>query len=228
MADALKTLGMAPAHFEAFKQVASQLTRIIVVRNTNEKLTPWIIKGYPPKPMSIKCHTSKTTGKVTAVNQNEINTCRMAGFYVIDQDGIARGRTPKDVLQVKFPFNTPEMNEPGQVIDGFKKKALVGDYDLLAVIDPSAPGRNITLAASDGRIVDNRMSPDVQRVMQAVNAMLDMPRVMHGAHDQFAGFPDSGGSTAFFPNKDVTPLLTPDDVRSFYASIGRQTIAGKY
>ena len=84
--------GITFAHYGVFEQVANALDRVIIVRNTNLLSTPWIELGYPPKPRSIKIHTSHDTGKVTCVNADEIQKARAAGFYVIDADGFARIR----------------------------------------------------------------------------------------------------------------------------------------
>ena len=223
----LASSGMTPDHFGVFQLVASQLQLIIIVRNTNRKSTPWIAKGYPPKPMSIKSHTGAKTGKVTAANATEIQIAQAAGFYVLGADGIAR-RSPTEVLQKKFPFGTDEQNEPNQIIHPTQQRALVGDYDLLGVIDPAAKGRNITLVTSNGAIVPNRTSPYVERVRNAVNPRLDQARVMHGAQDQYAGAPDKDGSSAFLPNGLAVELTSPQKVIEFYQLLGRQFITGKY
>jgi len=224
----LPSSGMTPQHFAVFQSVAGKLNRIVVVRNTNPKSTPWIAKGYPPKPISIKSHTGKRTGKVTAANPMEVETARRAGFYVIDPDGVAR-RSAVESLPVKFAFGTPDQNEPGQIIHPQQQKALVGDYDLLGVIDAAAKGRNITLASVNGVALMNRTSPDVELVRTAVNGQLDQPRVMHGAQDQFAGPPEKDeGSTAFLPNGLVYELTTAAAVQQFYQLLGREFITGKY
>ncbi len=217
---------MPQGHFASFQAAAEELGLIVVVRNTNPRSKTWIERGYPPKPMTIKCHTSKKTGKVTAVNAAEIAACRAAGYYVIDSDGVAR-RKPNEALQGKFPFGTPEMNEAGQVIDGPQRKALVGDYDLMGVIDPAAPGRNLVLVSSNGVKMNNLMSPDVEKARMAVNRRLDQPRVMHGAQDQFGDFPD-GGASAFLPNGLVWELKDGQSIRGFYDLIKRQPITGSY
>ena len=222
----LPSTGMPQGHFASFQAAAEELGLIIVVRNTNPRSKPWIEKGYPPKPMTIKCHTSKKTGKVTAVDSAEIAQCRAAGFYVIDPDTVAR-RKPQEVLPGRFPFNTPEMNEAGQVIDAAKRKALVGDYDLTGVIDPEAPGSNVVLITSNGVRMSNLVSPDVEKARMAVNRRLDQPRIMHGAHDQFGDFPESGAA-AFFPNGLVWELKDGQSIREFYDLIKRQPITGSY
>ena len=222
----LPSTGMTPGHFASFQAAAQELGLIVIVRNTNPRSTPWIAKGYPPKPMTIKCHTSETTGKVTAANPAEVAECRAAGFYVIDKDGIAQ-RRPNDALPMRFVFHTPEMNEEGQVIDPAQKKALVGDYDLMGVVDPAAKGRCITLMWSNGVRAYDFTSPDVDRVRAAVNRRLDQPRVLHGPQDLFADFP-KGGAAAFLPNGFVWELKDQQSIRGFYELINRQTIAGSY
>src|SRR5258708_31503125 len=82
--------GIAFTHYGVFEQVAHALNRVIVVRNTNPLSTPCIDLGYPPKPRSIKIHTSHQTGKVTCVSADEIQKARAAGFYVINSDGFPR------------------------------------------------------------------------------------------------------------------------------------------
>jgi len=217
---------MPSQHFDQFLRVADESGLIIIVRNTNPKSKVWIERGYPPKPMNIKCHTSKKTGKVTAVNPGEVSACRAANFYVIDADGIAR-RGSNDALASRFPFGTAEQNEQGQVIDPKRNKALVGDYDLMGVVNPEAKGRNLTLIWTNGVRVSDFTSPDVDRVRMMVNARLDQPRVMHGAQDQFADFPE-GGATAFFPNGLTWELKNGESIRGFYELLGRQTIKGSY
>ena len=219
--------GITFTHYGVFEQTARALGRVLIVRNTNTKSTPWIEKGYPPKPRSIKMHTGKQTGKVTCVNADEIKKARAAGFFVIDPDGFARNAGGA-ALPVRFDLSSREQqNEPGQVIHPEQKLALVGDYDLLAVIDPLAPGRNIVLAAQNGEAVEDRLGLDVERVMDYINPRFDQPRVMHGAHDQFDDLPD-GGSTVFFADGSSELINTRDHMANFYKFIGRETIKGSY
>jgi len=219
--------GITFTHYGIFEQAAHALNRVIIARNTNVKSTPWIAEGYPPKPRTIKIHTSKDTGKVTCGNTDEVTKARAAGFYVIDADGMARNAGGA-ALPERFRLgDEKEQNEVGQVIHPEQHLALVGDYDLLAVIDPLAPGRNIVLAAANGEAVEDRLGPEVARVMDVVNPRMDQPRVMHGAHDQFDDLPD-GGSTAFFPDRSSILLWNRDETTNFYAFIGRETVKGSY
>jgi hypothetical protein len=224
----LASSGITVAHFRLFQTVAGRphRPRIIVVRNTNTKSTPWIDKGYPPKPKILEpLHTDEKTGKVTATDAAQISMARSAGFYVIDQDGVAR-RNPVDALSKRFPFNTADLNATGQVIEPASQLAFVGDYDLMGVIDPNATGRTITLVTSNGLPVENRTNPDVTQTINDLNAMMDRPRVMHGPQDLYKGF--RGGCTAFLPDGNVEELLTEAKVREFYEKLRRQTISGSY
>jgi len=220
--------GMTRAHFDVFQRVARKEDEncIIVVRNTNTKSTPWIQMGYPPKPKSLEpLHTSPKTGKVTATNEAERRMARREGFFVVDSDGIAR--LERDVAMLKrFPFNTTEMNEPGQVIHPQQMKALVGDYDLMGIIDPDAKGRVMVLHSVNGVTVENRSNPYVAAVINKLNSQMDQPRVMHGPQDLYKGF--KGACTAFLPNGEPVELKTEGEVKEFYAQIGRQTISGTY
>jgi hypothetical protein len=218
--------GITLQHFAVFQKVAQHFNRIIVVRNTNPKSTFWINQGYPPKPKKLEfLHTSDETGKVTILNEEEGRRARQEGYYVVDKDGIAR-RKPNEALQKRFPPGTADMNEAGQVIDPKSQRALVGDYDLMGVIDPEAKGRVIALHSSHGVEVSNRSNPDVNRVIDALNSFMDEPRVLHGPQDLYKGF--RGGATAFLPNGLAVELSSEQKVKEFYATIGRETITGSY
>jgi hypothetical protein len=222
--------GITEDHFEKFRQAAIDEKVIALVRHTNRKSTDLIKLGCPGKPMAIKLSTSESTGVVTAANQNEIDTAQREGYLVVDPSRrVARGYTTQGGQRT--PVELPLQNvfwqvEPGQLIDGKLKRPLVGDYDLMSVIEPRNPGQNIALVASNGKPVDNVESPIVRRYKDRVNAQLDMPRIHHGAQDQYAGF--RGGATAFLP--DGRMIFLPDAlaVEEFFDLIGRQTRMGHY
>jgi len=230
----LERSGITPGHLKVFQQVAQRMNRIIAVRSTNPASTPWIERGFPGKPLAIKIKTSKVTGIVTAVEENgalsvkDMITARSKGYYVVDADLVARN-AGGEALELRNP-DWPL--EPGQVIDPHQLKPLVGDYDLLGVIDPTAPGRNLVVAASEGKIRTDWTNPMTRRVAAELNAGMDQPRVMHGAQDglsgEYGGIPDKGGAVVFYPDGNAKYLATPAEVREFYDSINRQTIVGKY
>jgi hypothetical protein len=133
------------------------------------------------------------------------------------------GKRVLEGRQITNPFWTVA---PGQLIDPKLMKPLAGDYDLMGVMAPNNPGQNIALVASNGEKIDNVESPIVRRYKDAVNGKLDMPRVHHGAQDQYAGF--RGGATVFFPDGRVLYLPDAAAVEEFYNLIGRQTRLGRY
>ncbi len=210
--------GLTPTHYRLFQLAARMHNRIIAVRNTNPLSTGWIERGYPAKPIAIKAHTSKTTGIVTAANPGEAQAARTFGYYVVDADGVARNATGQTL---RLPGQTEWPLEPGQIIDAQKLRPLVGDYDLLGVIDPSARGRNIVLAADRGETLLNWTGPENQRIANSLNGMMDQPRVLHGAHDGFADVAAAGPSTVFFPDGYVLELTSSEAVAQFYRQIGR-------
>jgi hypothetical protein len=212
--------GMLPAHFQAVLRVAREQKMIIAFRNTNPLARKWIELGFPGKPMSVKIKSSRTTGIVTATTPEEIRAARFAGFYVVDSDGVAR-IAPALSLPLK-DVNWPV--EKGQVIHPDQLKPLVGDYDLLGVIDPTAPGRNIVLASENGVEVADRTNPIVKRVAAAINAQLDQPRVLHGAWDSFDDAGKAGGATVFFPDGTVLELNRSEFVAAWYQWMGRQSV----
>jgi hypothetical protein len=213
--------GMTPTHFRVFQLIARLQNRIIGVRNTNPLSTRWIELGYPAKPMLVKAHTSDKTGIVTAVNASEIKAARDVGYYVIDADGI-----PRNAAGQSLSFNRPPEwpLEPGQVIHPSQHRPLVGDYDLLGVIDPSAPGRNIVEAAANGKVLMNWSNPETRRMAGALNRLMDQPRVLHGAYDGYADVASAKASQIFFPDGTVLQLSTSEAVALFYQRIGRQPI----
>jgi hypothetical protein len=224
---ASKLGGMTDRHYDVFKGIANEMNRIIAVRNTNPLSTRWIEKKFPAKPMEIKIKTSKKTGIVTATSGEEINAARSKGFFVIDPDGVARNGKG-EVLSLGKP-EWPV--EPGQVIPDPKKvsaveahKPLVGDYDLLGVIDPSAPKRNMVLATKYGERVADQTNPDNRRVAELFHQATGERRVMHGAHDGFADVGEAGPATVFFPDGTVKSLESVENVIDFYKVIGRKSV----
>jgi hypothetical protein len=213
--------GFTGTHFQYFQWVAKMENRIIAVRNTNPLSTHWIERGYPAKGIDIKIKTSKTTGIVTAVTKAEYQEARAAKYFVVDDDLVPRN---SDGQALEFPTRPEWPLEPGQVIDAKQLKPLVGDYDLLGVIDPDAPGRNMVLATSNGKTLLNWTNPEVERIRSVLNSFMDQPRVMHGAHDGFADVSTAGPVTVFFPDQSVTHLTSSQMVSMFYLSMGRRAI----
>jgi hypothetical protein len=225
----IRETGMTAQHFAAFQAAARETKLIAVVRNTNPASLKLIEKGCPGKPMFFKFHTNETTGVVMAQSSEEVATAWAREYFVVGADGVARRevvRNGRRVTETWSPQGAFWKVEKGQVIDPVARKPLVGDYDLMGVIDPAAPGRNIALVASEGKAVSDVTSPAVKQFMSKVNPKMDQNRVLHGAQDQFAGY--RGGATAFHPDGTVTFMPDEAAVKRFYEVIGRETRAGHY
>lgn len=219
--------GIAPTHFRAFQDAARETEVIVVVRNGKEAAIPLIEKGCPGKPKFFEpFNTNERTGILTATTEADKQLVFNNNYILVNEDRIAMRRLANGAMEdagLKNPF---WQLEPGQVIDPVLMKPVVGDYDLMGVFSETNAGQNIALHSVNGVQLQNMSSPIVEEVSQTVNQKLDLPRVLHGAQDQFAGF--RGGATAFFPDGTVQYFDTAAEVDAFYASVGRQPITGAY
>lgn len=227
--DFIPDAGMTTTHFQAFKAAAQEKQLIAVVRNTNVNSTRLIEQGCPGKPLHFKFNTDSRTGILIAKDPADIHMAHSHGYFVVGKDGVAR-RTVSKGGQIKL--ESLEIDDQfwklaeGQVIDPKLKKPVVGDYDLMGIIDPKSPGQNISLAARSGRRVQNVSNPVVDDFAKSVNDKMDMDRVLHGAQDQFGDF--RKGAIAFFPDGRVHFMRDEESVEAFYKLLGRETAKGSY
>jgi hypothetical protein len=219
--------GIPPTHFRVFQEAAQRETLIVVVRNGKESAIPLIERGCPGKPKIFEpFNTDERTGILTASKEADKQLVYKSNYILVNEDLVAtRLLTNGSLENVKLKNPFWEL-EPGQVIDPGAMKPVVGDYDLMGVFSPAAAGRNLTLVSSLGNTIHNRTSPLVRKLTQAVNQKFDLPRVLHGAQDQYGGF--KKGATAFFPDGTVQYMETEAEVKAFYGSVGRQPITGSY
>ncbi|MCC9601776.1 hypothetical protein LOC67_14545 [Stieleria sp. JC731] len=234
--------GMPPAHFSVFRRVASNPARprIILVRQTNPKSVRWIEKNFPAKPREIKMNTSKDTGIVTCKGPSEVTkalqTVRSGSnkkYFVVDDTGKVARNLDGDTIDLA---NADWPVRPNQVIDPVSGKPLVGDYDLMGVIDPNAKGRNLALLVDNdanarlgrdpGAFVDDLNNTDIKKVAAEINQSLDQERVLHGAHEAFDSVENlkiGEVVVAFFPDGNVVSF-NREGLSYFYQSIGRSTL----
>ena len=234
--------GMPANHFRAFLRAAANPNRprIIMVRQTNPRSVRWIQKGFPAKPKEIKMKTSKQTGIVTCQDIGEVGkaqrTVRSGSnrqYFVVDRNRRTatngKGETI-DVSDAEWPV------EPGQVVDPVSQKPLVGDYDLMAVIDPNAKGRNLALAVDNtanaragkpaGSLTDDFTNTDIKKVAADVNKQLDQDRVLHGSQEAFDSLDNLAADelvVGFFPDGKAVSF-NREGLKTFYESIGRSTL----
>ncbi|MHC4268313.1 MAG: hypothetical protein ACYSTS_07590 [Planctomycetota bacterium] len=226
----IRQSGMPEDHFETFKDVANKQNVIVIVRNTNPRSLE-LIKTHkcPPKRKHLeKIATSSEPNnksgivKVVGKTKEKFDEVRKLGYAVVDDDLIPRDINGK-VLELTDKF---WKLEKGQVIDVADMKPVVGDYDLMGILDPDATGRNLSLVVSNKEAVEDVTSPIVSKFKHAVNAKLDRNRVLHGAQDQYGGF--RGDATVIYPDGSATYLPTEEAVEAFYKSpnILRRTRTG--
>ena len=184
--------------------------------------------------------TSKRTGIVTCDNVAEVGkaqrTIRAASgerFFVVDRNRRTATNGNGDTIDLskaEWPV------EPGQVIDPVAKKPLVGDYDLMAVIDPNAKGRNLALAVDNtaneargnplGTLTDDFTTSDIKKVAAEINRQLDQDRVLHGSQEAFDSLDNLAADemvVGFFPD-GATAAFNRPALKNFYESIGRSTL----
>lgn len=222
--------GMTRDHHAAFVQAAEETRLIIVVRHTNPKSIPLIQQGCPGKPKNLEfINTSPQSGIVMANTSDEVLKAQRLGYYVVGDGRKAKRFIKQNNQEVaeEIPLNgTFWQVEKGQVIDPVTKKPIVGDYDLMGVIDPKNPGQNIGLVAKNGEKLTDVSNPLVQKAAASINLRMDMPRVLHGPQDMYKGF--RKGASAYMPDGTVRHFDTEDGVRAFYESLKRQPRAGAY
>jgi len=224
---------MTPEHFRVIQQAAQRLQVDIIMRLTNTASTPLIELGCPGKPLEVKASTDPRTGVATCKKPGEFKAAYDSGYYVVDADLVARrevnenGRIIKKELKIGRPF---WQLAPGQVIEPVTMKPLVGDYDVMDVIDPKSPGANVALVSKNGENPINVESPQSRRVRADINPRLDRPRLLHGGQGQlrgqYGGF--RGGAVVFRHDGFAMELPTQDHVEEYYDDIGRETAIGSY
>jgi hypothetical protein len=242
------TTGMPAKHLSHAIEAAKELNRVVLLRTTNPRSVQHILNGHPPKGKDLMAlNTSKETGKVTAATTEQGKIAEAAGYYILRRNGRAYNTSGKGesgvVLRdangnpVQFDMTAKgkfgeTTNQPGQVIDPKTRKAVVGDYDMQDVIDPSAPGRN--LAAVPGAKGANVTNPLVSQFAKRFNAKLqadgDTARIVHGADAQFMQYkmygrldPFKGDVIGIMPDGRVF-YLKAGQVAEFYRSIGRSRL----
>jgi len=233
---AAENAGMLTKHAEVFMQVAQQTKRIVGVRWSNKKCLTlgWLKKRYPAKPKDIDAKTSKETGVVTIAARGpdrdlELKQAYQMGYYVVERVGqrfVAKNRSG---VRLMLPQKTEWPLQAGQIIDGNKMKPLVGDYDLMFVVDPKHPGANLTIEEA---LTGNSTNPWTRQVRTLFNKLARDERVMHGAHDGYSSIEKAGDGVIVFDGLtgEVRLLRTVDETRAFFRVDlkGRQTRAGSY
>jgi hypothetical protein len=218
--------GITQTHFKAFQEAATETKVVAMVRNGKESAIPLIERGCPGKPKIFEpFNTNPATGILTATKEADKQLVYKSNYILVDDQRVATRMVNGKLERVELKDTFWQL-EPGQVIDPKYMKPVVGDYDLMGVFSMQSTGQNVTLAVVDDVATANRTSPIVEELSRNVNRRMDMPRVLHGAQDQYKGF--RGGATAFFPDGTVVYMETQEEVEAFYAKARRQPITGAH
>ncbi len=226
--------GMLTQHAELFLAVAKLKKKIIAVRWTNRLSLPWIKKKYPAKPKGIDAKTSRETGIVTVASHGpkraeELKQAYDMGYYVVELVGQRLVAKNKAGATLMLPAKTEWKLAAGQIIDQKKMKPLVGDYDIMAVVDPKNPTPNLTIEEA---ITGNSTNPATREIRQLFNKLAKDDRVMHGAHDSYGSIESAGAGQIVFDGVtgEVRLLRTIDETKEYYRVVlkGRQTRKGSY
>ena len=232
--------GMLPRHAEMFMQVAQQTGKLVAVRWSKPACLKWVRKKYPAKPKGIDAKTSAETGIVTIVEgpkkTKHLGQAYDMGYYVVEKVGQRLLAKNKSGATLMLPQSTEWPLRAGQIIDGKKMKPLTGDYDLMFVVDPKSPGRNLTIEEA---LTGNSTNPATREVRTLFNKLASPAsggpkndRVMHGAHDGYDDVASAGDGIIVFdgPREEVRLLRTIDEAKDYYRIHlkGRKTRGEKY
>ncbi len=217
--------GIAYNHWLSFQQIATQMTKIIMVRGGKENAIPWIERGFPAKPLELKIKVDRASGLLVA-QSHEYPTVFLAGHYIVVQSG-------NDYVVDRNPASTVPLSQvapklqgmcsctswarQGLVLDRMSGLPFTSDYDIAAVIDLDDPrwGRtHLSEPQADTRNLTSRfIQPVVDRVnaaMAAGTCVLGQPRARHGTQAQIGtGSPmhdDTDVIIVFYPKDKVEKL----------------------
>jgi hypothetical protein len=141
------------------------------------------------------------------------------GYYVVDSKGVPRDAAGFP-LQLSAKPGWPV--ESGQIIDPDVLKPVVGDYDLLDVIDPSAWDELMIVWSEGGTPLLNKTNPEIEQIKDLINGAIGVrARVMHGPWAAVDDVADAGDSLFFYPDGSVVPF-TAAEVKALYFAIGRK------
>jgi hypothetical protein len=227
--------GMLPRHAEVFMQLAQQTRQLVAVRWSKQACIKkgWVQKKYPAKPKGIDAKTSAETGIVTIIEDADkpeyLSQAYNMGYYVVEKVGQRLLAKNKSGATLMLPQRTEWPLRAGQIIDGKKMKPLTGDYDLMFVVDPKSPGRNLTIKEA---LTGNSTNPATREVRTLFNQLAGDNRVMHGAHDAYGTIEKAGDGIIVFDGLtgEVRLLRTVDEAKEYYRIHlnGRETRKGSY
>jgi hypothetical protein len=250
-ASSREVTGLPEHHLKYAIEIVKDQGVMPLFRVSNPRSIQYILNGHPPKGKDlIALNTDKVTGKLTARTWKQRRIARAKGYYILEKDGFAYNKAKQKLTDpegnpVRFDMKQRGeygelTNRPGQVMDKATRKAVVSDYDLQDVIDPSALGRN--LAGVPRSVSGDVVSPAVRKFTNAFNQKVrNAPeasqgglnysgdRIVHGADAQFIQYryfrknAFKGDAVGIMPDGRIV-YFTESALAQFYKAIGRSRL----
>ena len=213
--------GIARAHWDALREYAASRELFIYVRGGKESSIPWIEKGFPGKPLSLKTKVDQSLGLLVARDGYDRKQAQDAGHLVVTR--VAAGFQLVGAKGATSPLptspTTAQWARDGVVVDGMKKLPFTSDYDLAAVLPVDL---NYTRDLGQHVLEGSVTSPWAEQLRTDLNRAFGSERFRHGPQAQLdqrlANATDkSEWIVAFAPTRDVYADQTP-------ATVGDQTV----
>ncbi len=213
--------GIAAAHWNAILDFASSRAYVICLRGGKTASIRYIERGYPAKPLEVKCKVDPVLGLLLARDAAAQDSVWRAGLAVLRAAGAgsftAQGRGGTDAC-AGFRFSRPRQDWAQEfvVVDAGARLPITSDYDLAAVVDTKHFDYNTTYALMAGQA--NRTNPLVMAVAGELNGRFGSRRIMHGTEAQYFGsmaHDDTDAILIFHPDRTVeqfgpAPVLETD------------------
>jgi hypothetical protein len=214
--------GIASAHWEQFRSYAHDHQLFILVRGGKDASIPWIERGFPGKPLTLKTKVDPALGLLVARDSYERKQALDAGHLVIARTAaglqLVGARGAGSALPMSATMH--RWAHDGVVVDGMKKLPFTSDYDLAAVF----PAKDDDYVGVFGQhtIGGSVTSAYAERVRVDMNRVFGSERICHGPQAQYdqrlANATDKSETiVAFTPTREVCAVRTPD-------SVGWQTV----
>jgi len=204
---------------------------IVFIREAKLEGMEWIRRGYPAKPREIKAGTDKDIGLVVAKTADEINEALAAGHFVVSKGSARNGSMVAEIGDAPEWGHMPD----GLIIDKNTMKPFTSDFDVGAIIDPSAPRRNLALLKTGGTgdasvyvkdYIDPRERAMIDSMNQHMGGLNGGGRLKHGPDDKFSNTVREDRHIAFLPDGTMV-ILEKNQFQDWMDSIKRGSLGLK-
>lgn len=202
--------GITPRHWQTLVTFARTRGYVIALRAGKRAAVPWIERGFPAKPLALKCKVDPQVGLLFARTLDERVEAERAGYPTLQPVADSRGELLAKLgrndafsgyrfQQAREPWAKSDL-----VIDPATRLPITSDYDLAAVVDTRQADYTLTYASAAG--TTNRTNVATRAIADNLNALFGSRRIMHGSEAQYSGslvHGDEDQVVVFHPNGDV-------------------------